>query len=127
MFFLDPNRALVRMVAGAQEVLPVLYKSDTVAAAANKTTISAVTGKRIKVIGMQAMSIAALGQLTFFSASTAGALLWDGYPPDGAVAGITILPLNPLGYFETVAGEALIARAVTANQMWNLQYITYTP
>lgn len=127
MFFLDPNRALVRAVAGASEVLPVQYISDSQAAAGNKTTVAAVTGKRIKVIGMQAQSVAALGQLTFFSASTAGLLLWNGYLPDGAVCQPLVLPINPLGYFETVTGEALIARAITSTQVWNLQYITYTP
>lgn len=127
MLFLDPNRFLVRAVAGASEVLPVLYKSDSQAAAGNKTTVAAVTGKRIKVIGLQAQSVAALGQLTFFSASTAGTQLWDGYLPDGAVSQPLVLPINPLGYFETNTGEALIARAVTATQIWNIQYITYTP
>lgn len=128
MMTFDPARFIVRSAAGAQEVLTVNYISDFVAAASNKTTIAAVTGKRIKVLGGVLQSYGGTaGNLTFFSATTAGTLLFDVDTTIMTVALPVILPFNPAGYFETVTGEALNARATTGNQRWNLQYITYTP
>lgn len=128
MFEMDPNRSLLRSVAGAQEVLPVLYKSDFQVAGGNKTTVAAVSGKRIKVIGLFAQSYGGvMGTLGMYSNSTGGTLLFGCDPPVGTVAAGLLLPINPLGYFETNTGQALIAAAATGNVEWTIQYIVYTP
>lgn len=109
-------------------VIPVLYKSDFQTAGNNKTTISAVAGKRIKVIGAVLQTYGATaGTINFYSATTAGTLLMAVDTEKAVNQPPVILQPNINGYFETNTGEALNAQSVTGNQQWTLQYIVYTP
>lgn len=112
-------------------VIPIVPKHGSIAAAANSTIVSAVSGKRIAVIGgfFQSNATTNTGQIAFYSASTGGTLLAafgtparDTYPP-------FLLPLLEGGgiYFETVTGEALVAAASSYDQLFTIQTITYTP
>jgi len=107
--------------------IPVKYLYDTQAAGGNKTTIAAVTGKRIKVLSMVAQTTTgSRGTLEFYSANTGGTKLYS-FTKAANTENPFTLPENSMGYFETNTGEALIAAAVTNDQSWLISYIIYTP
>lgn len=91
------------------QVKRVTYSKATAAAA---DVIAAVTGKKIRVVAMHIQSAAAETVLlrTGTSADVTGVMsLATGVP--------LVLPLNPAGWFETVAGEALRATHGSTNQV----------
>ena len=67
-----------------------------------QTLVAAVTGKRIRVLAAFAVAGATATNLTFNSASNAISPLLA-----NAANGGEVLPFNPAGWFQTVAGEAL--------------------
>lgn len=87
------------MRLGAKE--PVKFAAIS-ASSTNNTLKAAVTGKRIRVRSLYLIGTAALSAK--FQSSTTSDL--SGAMPLGANGGI-VLPDNPEGWFQTVAGELL--------------------
>ena len=83
-------------------------------ATADQSVVAAVAGKKIRVHAAFAneMSTGAAASL-FFESSTTTAIspTWDIIADGGGF----VLPFSPVGWFETVAGEALTATTGTAS------------
>src|SRR5213082_747725 len=74
------------------------------ASATQTSVVAAVTGKRIRVLAVYAVAGGTATNLTFNSNTTAITPLLA-----NAANGGVVLPLNPAGWFQTTAGEALTA------------------
>ena len=85
---------------------PLLPKFAIIDAAGNgdNTIVAAVSGKKIRVIALHATMTGTLVTIRFESSAGGAALTGQMQP----LAGNSIdLPFNPVGWFETVAGELL--------------------
>lgn len=80
---------------------PIKFRSFAVASNGDNSLVAAVTGKKIRVLALDATAAGAVA-VKFRSATTdiSGA---QALPANGQ----KILPFNPVGWYETVAGEAL--------------------
>lgn len=109
-----------------KEVCPVLNKFVSLGVAANQTVITAVTGKRIRVMGIIAQSNnAASGTLSLLDGSGGTALFT--YPlPTNAQPAMQLPIANP-GYMETTTGNGLFATVTVQAIIANIFYIVYTP
>lgn len=94
----------VLLSAGA-ELTPKYKLANIAAAQTNSAIVAAVTSKKIRVVAAIAVCGGTATNFTFTSGSS-GAI--SALFANGANGGFT-LPFNPLGWFETVAGEALNA------------------
>lgn len=86
----------------------------------DNTLVAAVTGKKIRVLSL------------FLTAAAAAAIRFESATSGTALTGVIalaqatpfVLPYNPLGWFETNAGELLNAEMTTSNAVDGaLQYI----
>lgn len=118
-----PNKFFEFAKDGVCEV-STLYTSSVVSA--NNLLVSAVSGKRIKVISLIAQTDnAARGVLKFLSAS-AGTLIFGAFISTNAQDAFRLEP-NILGWFETKTGEGLYSTIEVQPVFYSIQYIIYTP
>jgi len=121
---IDPLR--VFQVNG--EVCPLLCTPVTLAAANAQTVITAVTGKRIRVMGFDAQSTTAANAALNFDSGSGGTLIWGPMNLPLSTDGRFLeKPVIESGYFETVTGVGLFADVATTGAFVNVYYITYTP
>jgi hypothetical protein len=91
------------------------------ATSGDNTIVPAVTGKKIRVLSF---CFQAAGAVTVRFESTAGGTALTGQMTQGAAGDGQVRNYNPLGWFETVAGELLnmeLSAAVSVDG--DLQYI----
>lgn len=106
--------------------LPVLNKFSGLGVGANYTIVAAVTGYRVRVMGLIAQSNnAAQGTLQLLDGS-GGTPLYSYVQPTNAQPPEK-LPLDPAGYFETSTGVGLFATILTQAIVCNVSYILYKP
>lgn len=74
------------------------------ATSGDNTLVAAVTGKRIRVLALFAIMTGTAVTIRFESAAGGTALTGQMQPTQG---GGFVLPYNPVGWFETTAGELL--------------------
>lgn len=79
---------------------PIARTAQTATASGTNNLVAAVAGKKIRLLGLHALVASSFA----FRSATGGA---DQLTIAGT-AGNYCLPLNPAGYAETVAGEALV-------------------
>ncbi len=79
------------------------YASIDSAGSGDNTLVAAVAGKRIRVLSLFAITAGAV-TVAFESAASGTALTGD---MNVASKGSIIMPFNPEGWFQTVAGELL--------------------
>jgi len=96
---------------------PLTPKFAPIAAATsgNNTLIAAVSGKKIRVLSIMAVISAATN--IYFTSNTGGTVIFGGSTNKinlTANEGF-VLPFSPVGWFETVAGEALVVNLSGAN------------
>lgn len=109
-----------------KEVCPVLNKFVSLGVGANQSVVAAVTGKRIRVMGLVAQSNnAASGVLQLLDGS-GGTLLYS-YPLPTNAQPTEKLPIVNSGYMETSTGVGLFATVLTQAIVANIFYIVYTP
>jgi len=84
------------------ETARTITKANIAASQTASSLVAAVTGKKIRVVALAMVTGGTATDVTFNSASTAISPLFANGANGGAV-----LPFNPVGWFETVAGEAL--------------------
>lgn len=89
---------------GTTALTPKFAKADIAAAQTDSQIVALVSSKKIRVLALEVMAAATATDITFQSNATA----ISGKFPNGANGG-AVLPFNPAGWFETVAGEALKA------------------
>lgn len=89
---------------GTTALTPKFAFVNIAASQTASSVVAAVTAKKIRVLAIIAQAGATATNITFNSASTAKTMLFA----NGANGG-EVLPFNPVGWFETVAGEALTA------------------
>jgi hypothetical protein len=92
--------------------------------AADAALVAAVTSKKIRVLALF-MSASADGSAKFWSdTKTTGTVLTGDFLLDaGTASNPFVLPFNPVGWFETVAGEALYLDMTTATLNGCLVYV----
>lgn len=93
----------VLLVAGA-ELTPKFKFVNVAASQTNSTVVAAVTSKKIRVMQIAVLGAATATNVTFNSAGGPTAI--SPLMANGANGG-EILPFSPMGWFETLAGEAL--------------------
>jgi hypothetical protein len=81
---------------------PAYAKANIAASQTDASVVAAVAGKKIRVLSLAFVAGGTATNATFNSASTAISPLFANAANGGA-----ILPFNPIGWFQTVAGEAL--------------------
>lgn len=109
-----------------KEVCPVQNVYVSLAVAVNQVVVPAVSGKRIRVMGMIAQTNnAAKGVLQFLDGA-GGTILYSYYMPTFDQP-LEKLPIVNSGYFETTTGNGLYATVLTNLMQANVFYITYTP
>ncbi len=119
----SPNKVFVSTKDG---VVPVESLFVARAVSANNSVVAAVSGKRIRVVGLTIQTNgAAAGSITFYSGS-GGTALWGFVTPPNTMPPFVHEP-NLLGYFETATGVGLFDTVVTTAQVYTIQYIIYTP
>lgn len=110
------------------DALPVNYilklcgSTDT-----NVEVVPGESGKKIRVVSLKAQSnhASTIGACNLLDGS-GGTLLCLLYPPIYGAQKETYEP-NPLGYFETTAGNGLYETTTTAGVILEIGYIIYTP
>lgn len=89
--------------------------------------VAAVSGKRIRVMGLIAQSTTSTaGSFTLQSAS-GGAAFSGGYHAPANTLPPWLLPITDSGYWETEIGEGLFSDVATAAITGDIFYIEYTP
>ncbi len=107
-------------------VLPLLNLFASIPVGANQLLISAVAGKRVRIMGLLSQTNnAAQGALQFLNGN-AGPLLYSYWQPTTAQTPEK-LPVIDTGYFETSTGNGLYATVITQPIICNIFYIIYTP
>lgn len=91
------------MLAAGAELTPKFAFLNQAASGTNQTVVAAVTSKKLRVLAL-AVTCGATATNVTFNSSSAGAKTC--LFANGANGGF-ILPFSPVGWFETVAGEAL--------------------
>lgn len=84
----------------------LVFKSNVTASQTDSSLISAVGEKLIRVVSLFMVSGATATNVTFNSKGSGSGTAITALIADGANGGI-VLPYNPDGWFETVAGEGL--------------------
>lgn len=100
--------------------------SQSLTVGANRTVITAVTGKVLLVLSMTLSSAAAGVSLVSFKDGSGGTFLLQTSIPSNALAPVQ-WPPSELGYMKTTAGVGLFADLATNNAYLNGTYIEYTP
>jgi len=120
---IDPTR--IFEVNGQVCLLSCATSVPTVAN--NQTVVAAVSGKRIRGMGLTAQSNvdAAIAGIALKSAS-GGSIIYQFYAPP-RLSSPEHLPIAACGYFETNTGEGLYVDVSTNVAILNVFYIIYTP
>lgn len=123
MITIDPIRKYE--IQGNVSTLKTGYLSAAVAN--DQQIVAAVTGKRIRVMGMVLGSSAASSSVLFQSGAAGVQLTTLLNAPAIATLPPFVLPITDSGYFETTTGEGLFCDVTIAITYINVFYIEYTP
>ena len=109
------------------EVTPIMVKGWSLAAATNYAMIGAVSGKRIRFMGLFGQGAAAVSRINFKDGAT-GTNLGGSFTCPSDASGLNLqLPIVHSGYFETSTGVALGLDVAGASVYITVFYIIYTP
>jgi len=124
MIIVDPVRKFLVKEQVCQ--LTNYYLSASVAN--NQQVVAAVSGKRIRVMGLWGISGGAgISSCTLKSASGGTALQSFTLPANTSAQPNVQMPVVDSGYYETVTGEGLFLDVATTAALINVQVIIYTP
>jgi hypothetical protein len=93
----------------------------------NQTILAAITGKRIRVMGLDGYSDAAGGSVVAILDGSGGTVLYRAGFSSAITQTPKGLPITDSGYFETSTGVGLFMNAITTAGAINVFYIAYTP
>lgn len=122
----QPNGIMIWSTSGTKVSLQDLRAFANVAASQTDSVIvAAVAGKKIRVLAWGAVAGATATNLTFNSKPAGAGVAISQLFANGANGG-EVYNFNPLGWFETVAGEGLtVTTGAGATTGINVSYITY--
>lgn len=125
---IDPTR--IYQIKG--EVSKVLCASGGNTVGVNRTIVTGITGKLIRVMGwiITPVTTALPANNSYFSLKSAsgGTVIMNAMGLLAGVGGNDKLPIVDCGYAETLAtGDGLFMDIVGSDLYWNIFYITYTP
>jgi hypothetical protein len=104
---------------GTTGLTPQFFETTASPSLSDVTLISGTSGKRIRVIALFCVCGATATTIQFYDGSTA----ITGTIPNGANGGM-VLPFNPVGWFQTSAGNALaVSTGAGSNTSINLVYV----
>jgi hypothetical protein len=120
----DPVRRFE--IKGQVSQLKTAMLSGTVAI--NQQIVAAVSGSRIRVMGLMLQATTgAIGLVTLKSASGGGAISAPMWAPPNTNGAMVFWPIADSGYCETNTSEGLFADVGTATCYITIFYITYVP
>lgn len=100
----------------------------TATVAVHQQVVAAVSGKRIRVLGMILSSVGAgISGVSFTDGSGGTLKLSTTAPSNATVAPQVHFPFEEAGYFETTAGTGLFVDVGTTGCYVFVQYVAYTP
>lgn len=109
-------------------VVPILTAPVNLPVGNNRTVVLAVTGKKIKILGWEAQSVAGTaGSLLLKDASGGSTIIQTRFVPIATNGLVDRQPIFEGGYGETTAGNGLYADVATADINMTLYYIAYQP
>lgn len=110
-------------------VLPIKYYSPgvSVAVGTNNVAVAAVTGKKIRVVGIHVASTSAAGTSVSFKSGSGGQFKTAWVNTQAAVLSDRHLPFLPAGYAETDAGVGLYYDVQVGAAALAIQYVEITP
>lgn len=125
----DPIRIFEVSKNGAAEVSTLLCAVAALGTGINQQVVAAVTGKKIRIMGVLAQSSNAANGTYTFQSGAAGSTLF------GPIAAPLVtdpmsplmLPITDSGYLETNSGDGLYSDIATDSVTLTVFYITYTP
>ena len=128
MMTIDPVRMYEVARSGSGEVCQLESKGVAPGVANNTQLIAAVTGKKIRVMGIQAQSQGAAAGAFQLKSNSGGATLTPAmYTPPNTNGAWYQLPVINSGYMETATGHGLFVDVTTTGQSMLISYIVYTP
>ena len=121
--YIDPIRVyqVNGTVCTVDTACPILSVSN------NQTVVAAVTGKKIRVMGLLATVGSGAGQAGVTLKNGSGGATRMAFVLPASTVGPIHLPLVNSGYFDTDTGVGLFVDIATSVVNLNLFYITYTP
>lgn len=123
---IDPLKFFQRLGRHSEE-LPLKTAVVELSTGNNQSIVSAVSGKRIRVMGFDAQSnTTTQGELEFIDGSGGSALYMSLYCPPSSSPPFQ-KDISFTGYFETSTGTGLFADCVTAAVNVTVYYVEYTP
>lgn len=118
----------VRMFQVNNNVCPLLSIPFNGAVGNNQLLVAAVTGKRIRVMGLIAQSdTATVGRFQLEDGSGGAQISAALSTPPVTNGDVLFMPIVECGYCETSTGTGLYCDIVTAAINMQVWYITYTP
>lgn len=110
------------------DVSPLLTAVGEIAVGNNNALVSAVSGKRIRIMGFVAQATAGTVGYLYLKSASGGSIIWTRTTYPASTNGdVLLIPVINSGYCETNTGEGLYIDVYTTAIGINLQYITYTP
>ena len=96
-------------IYNATTALTPKFAAVSAASSGNNTLISAVVGKKVRVLAMNLVGAAAQVN-TYITDGAGGSAIWAGSTNKASLAqyGGFVLPYNPVGWFETSSNTALV-------------------
>jgi hypothetical protein len=91
-----------KVFAGSTALTPKFAFANIAASQSNASVVALVASKKLRVLALVAQAGGTATDITFQSNNTAKTALFA-----NAANGALVLPFNPVGWFETVAGEAI--------------------
>lgn len=125
---IDPVRYFEISRNGSGEVCQLQSVGVSPGVANNTQLIAAVSGKRIRIMGLFAQSSgAASGSFQFKSGNAGPTLTTAIFTPPNTNGDLFMLPISDSGYWETTTGVGLFTDVTTTGQSMNIFYLVYTP
>jgi hypothetical protein len=93
----------------------------------NQLVVTAVTGKKIRIMGVSAQCGTGTGAGLVFKNGSGGSVMLGGYPPHQVLGLFWQEPVIDPGYSDTTVSTGLYADVTGFGCTFNLYYIEYTP
>jgi len=125
----DPLRVFQVKPANAAsgQVCPLLAKPFGLGVGNDQQVIAAITGQRIRIMGLIAQADGAGNPYIGFQTGAAGARILGAFYPSIVTLPPFILPITQSGYAETSTGDGLYADVGVAAVTGTIFYIAYIP
>lgn len=113
--------------AASGQVCTLLSKPFGLGVGNDQQVIAAITGKRIRIMGLMVQADGAGNPYIGFQTGAAGARILGAFYPSIVTLPPFLLPITDSGYAETIAGDGLYADVGVAAVTGSVFYVAYVP